>query len=294
MLTPPPQLARKASSDLQQRPKRQKTRSASLASNASSAGTAAPSPPQITATSFPALTVPSTASDRHSSRENAPYGSQIHASVPQAGPSAVRNTDRPTSTITELQTGGCGMCDKTASTSCICEEIGIAVPASVQPLQPLRPALAIDPNPATTNDSCGLCDDTAATSCICEDMGLKESKAGMADPSARRKPHVAGCGFCEADAAPCVCKEVGLSPSSPVPPKDLTMAVPLRSIRKSVTGSTQRTIWRLDNKQPMPVSPAPQNPAPAREALRRTLIKAGSRLQCSGDPKTCPACADDP
>jgi hypothetical protein len=34
--------------------------------------------------------------------------------------------------------------------------------------------------------------------------------------------------------------------------------------------------------------------AAAGVALRRKLIKVGSRLPCSGDPKTCLACADDP
>lgn len=40
---------------------------------------------------------------------------------------------------------------------------------------------------------------------------------------------------------------------------------------------------------------AQRNPAAAAGvALRRKLIKVGSRLPCSGDPKTCLACADDP
>ena len=158
----PPQLARKASTDLHPAAKRQKTRSASLASNSSGGAAAMPSPPPVASTSFP----PKEASARTNkvgedvqgiSRETTSTSMfSVHKqSTFEADHTAQRHHSQP------VHLEGCGLCEKTSSTQCVCQEIELEIDRSGSYIgtSSIAPATT-----ATADTSCGLCDETASTS----------------------------------------------------------------------------------------------------------------------------------
>lgn len=189
--------------------------------------------------------------------------------------------------------GGCGLCDdKNGTGQCICEDIGIGRPSASSKCA------------SSSKASCGLCVENGSM-CICEDIGIGRPDA----PSKLENSFQAA------------------SSQTPIPhshphqqsPQSLVVAstmgtaraIPLRRPKKGVPSGK---VWRLDYDnsaqlasvtapttapstsrlaQGAPVKP-PSPAAAAGVALRRRLIKVGSRLPCSGDPRTCPACADDP
>lgn len=178
------------------------------------------------------------------------------------------------------------------------------------------------PGVSFTSSGCGLCDDkTGGGQCICEDIGI--GRPGL--PSQCDRGSKASCGLCVENGSMCICEDIGIGrPDAPskldsnlqshgtyvaktvkdekpqIITPGSTGTVRLRTAKK---GFATGQVWRLDNStpsNPIPTTsplpaPIPRSPAAAAGvALRRRLIKVGSRLPCSGDPRTCPACADDP
>ena len=164
--------------------------------------------------------------------------------------------------------------------------------------------------PSTTDGSCGLCDDTASTQCICEDIGIGPLAMQANIPGKIRKLHHKGsCGICdESGKGRCLCEDMGLERPEVVTPissdealvvKDSNaIALPLKS-RDKLPSLASNKVWVLDNSINSASGPIShyQKKTPAASAsvaLRRRLIKMGTRRPCSGDPSDCPACADDP
>jgi len=93
------------------------------------------------------------------------------------------------------------------------------------------------------------------------------------------------CGLCTSELD-CVCRQVGLKPplqTASLPVKDLEknpLAVPIRRRAQPSTSSVWRIVSAHDSVTPLTASPKMMESVPTRE--------------CSGNPKDCPACCDDP
>lgn len=93
------------------------------------------------------------------------------------------------------------------------------------------------------------------------------------------------CGLCTSELD-CVCRQVGLKPplqTASLPVKDLgnnPLAVPIRRRAQPSSSSVWRIVSAHDSVTPLTASPKMMESVPTRE--------------CSGNPKDCPACCDDP
>ncbi|CAD6576312.1 MAG: hypothetical protein CYPHOPRED_005966 [Cyphobasidiales sp. Tagirdzhanova-0007] len=279
-------LLRKPSLDLPKNPKRQRTRSSSIASASTSSSMSAGTP-KVSASSIPSdnndgRVTPTQAhgvfqsSQSQMPKSSYPFQSQFNttsltpATLPSAymppspsTSSALSPIPPHTSTDHVATPGesddGCGLCDRTASTQCICEDIGIASSRT-----PSGGAMKVYPRKA----SCGLCDESRDDNCLCEDIGLGRPES-IDDDGDR----------------PALTNSGGAASTASLPLKHHT----------GNSKSGRGMIWRLDEAGPALVQHQPRNTASAAGvALRRRLIKVGSRLPCSGDPSSCPACAGDP
>jgi len=217
---------------------------------------------------------------------------------------------------------GCGFCETTGSGNCLCEDIGL--PTKRTSSRPTGPG-SIEETSRRHVLSCNNCGSTNPLSCMCRDPDTGgDRKVSIASCSSEK----ASCGLCT-DHGDCLCEDLGLgrpqtstdmkvdiqASSMPLPLPNYPgsssgsffsssgsdmKAVPLKlRSRPSTSMSTKGKIWRIDNLVPdgkQSVVPKPVNTAAAAAgvALRRKLIKVGSRLPCTGDPSSCPACADDP
>lgn len=168
---------------------------------------------------------------------------------------------------------------------------------------------SLNTNDASTpqQHDCAMCDKASGGNCLCDDLGMNHDNLLVEPPSLR----IGGCGLCEGEHSMCICEDIGIGrptyqevhvPSSSaattteitaLPP---TAAVPLK-LRPS--SATKRKIWHLEDATAgshlLGSSPSQQSSGLSTGVtLRRQLIRSGSRLPCSGDPRNCAACSDDP
>lgn len=230
--------------------------------------------------------------------------------------------------------GGCGVCDSSSGVSCICQDVGLKPhnhrhqqeedeldEVDFQDLN-LIPSSSGLPSEL---DRCGFCTESTTGACICAEVGLRK----MSSHSITHRPLPSSLKN-TSNTAVLMERRENEDKLAPLPPSRL-VARPLLSPSSSSTstsnippGSTSvrlrlpkrgiaaGQLWRIDTttlpapqqqqslplkqqEQPSQLSAGQRHPAAAAGvALRRKLIKVGSRLPCSGDPKTCLACADDP
>lgn len=196
---------------------------------------------------------------------------------------------------------GCGFCETGGASHCFCAELNITLTpkSKLNPLPPMLPPSSASagrdvrkPAGASSTQekpSCGLC--SGNNDCLCEDMGLGRPTSAN---DVRSGSHLASGSYISAisDTATSSAHRLVAQQTS-----STMQAVPLRRRTQPAGPTTAGKVWRLDNVLPSgPKIQAVTNPAAAAAsvALRRRLIKVGTRLPCTGDPKTCPACADDP
>lgn len=177
-------------------------------------------------------------------------------------------------------------------------------------------------------DRCGFCTESTSGACLCAEAGLRKinkyttslprsitaAASATASNNSRRED--------EDKLAPLPPSRISSSripSSSSSSPSSLSGSIPTGSasvrLRLPKRGIAAGQVWRIDTsqgpqrqqhqqaaqthlskQQELTSTPVQQRhpAAAAGVALRRKLIKVGSRLPCSGDPKTCLACADDP
>lgn len=225
---------------------------------------------------------------------------------------------------------GCGVCDSSNGINCICQDIGLKRTSHVQQQHEeedeLDEADFKDLNllPSSSRfpsemDRCGFCTESTTGACLCAEVGMRGNNT---QPQYRSMVNVASN----------IQRDEGTDTLSPLPPSRLGATRPVISPSSSLTSVANRPpgsasvrlrlpkrgiavgqIWRIEpinlptaqqqQQQPLAATQEQQaqssngqrHPAAAAGvALRRKLIKVGSRLPCSGDPRTCLACADDP
>lgn len=276
-----PSTVRKASSDARenaQRVKRPRLRSTSSASSVASMHDAIYLPSNVT--------IDPIKTDARPSRSPSvvtvptPHLSWTHAQPVIPGAPAADFSELMVSSTTIAGDAECSLCQKNTTGSCLCEDVGL-----------VKEAFTVKEADAT----CGLCDPNDSLCecvdeayCICRDVGIRSPaqshKISVPDDASADAGILAASSELAASASSGRFRNIGGS-------------VPLRTPRR--LAGTGSVVWRLDNwplRQEKATQSGSSKPTSnsAGAALRRQLIKSGSRLPCSGDPSTCPACADDP
>lgn len=219
---------------------------------------------------------------------------------------------------------GCGVCDSTRGGSCICQDIGLR--SSCHDHQQAEEEDELDETdfrdlnllPSSSGmpselDRCGFCTESTTGACLCAEVGMRGNTSQSTYRPIIKPSTLAHRGEHADTLSPLPPSRFGatISPTalnataiSNIPPG--TTSVRLRLPKRGIAVGQ---IWRIDTNT-LPASQQQQSlvlkqdqlstgqqrhpAAAAGVALRRKLIKVGSRLPCSGDPKTCLACADDP
>lgn len=308
----------------------------SATSNTTIGGTSTAMPPQYlpaTSRSPAALVIPSPTMSIHMHASPSPAASNS-SNIPPSPPIPLGSSPGEQSSYVAARhqqrkrhSSGCGVCDSSNGTNCICQDIGLKSPhRSRAEDDELNEADFRDLNllPSSSRlpsamDRCGFCTESTTGACLCAEVGMRENGSSSAYQSTGR------------DATNYEVDE-NVDTLSPLPPPRSSAARAVDSLSSNLSsvpnippgtasvrlrlpkrGIAAGQIWRIDaNTLPAPVpqqthsliakrdlpvisSGSQRHPAAAAGvALRRKLIKVGSRLPCSGDPKTCLACADDP
>ncbi|KAK9897446.1 hypothetical protein P389DRAFT_57088 [Cystobasidium minutum MCA 4210] len=216
---------------------------------------------------------------------------------------------------------GCGLCDSNTGVSCICSDIGLREGGAKRTLdlhaeeedeeEPNFEDLNLIPSSSRMSemDRCGFCTESTSGACLCAEAGLRKINTYTTSLPQSMSNNISNRREDEDKLAPLPPSRIAIArtPSSAASSSGIPPGSASVRLRLPKRGIAAGQIWRIDTSQaqvPQQLTrqqeqvmiPVQQRhpAAAAGVALRRKLIKVGSRLPCSGDPKTCLACADDP